>query len=63
MNQATSTLSTGERGGFYRRLANRHQRIAAQLGLLDRLFIWLRSQGRAQNDWCTSAEVAFRFRR
>jgi hypothetical protein len=50
MNQATSTLSTGERGGFYRRLANRHQRIAAQLGLLDRLFIWLRSQGRAQND-------------
>jgi len=50
MNQSTSTLSTSDRGGFYRRLADRHQRIAEQLGLLDRLLIWLRSQSRAQND-------------
>jgi len=31
----------GERGGFYRRLSDRHQRITEQLGLLDRFILWL----------------------
>jgi hypothetical protein len=35
------TLHTGYRGEFYRRLYERHQRITKQLGLLDRLILWL----------------------
>jgi hypothetical protein len=38
----TAILHTGYRGEFYRRLSDRHQRITAQLGLLDRLIVWLR---------------------
>ena len=37
----TAILHTGYRGEFYRRLADRHQRITEQLGLLDRLILWL----------------------
>ena len=33
----------GYYGDFYRRLSERHQRIAEQLGLLDRLLLWLQS--------------------
>ena len=35
-------VHTDYQGEFYRRLADRHQRITAQLGLLDRLMLWLR---------------------
>jgi hypothetical protein len=35
-------IHTTYRGEFYHRLADRHQRIIAQLGLLDRLILWLR---------------------
>jgi hypothetical protein len=38
----TVILHTGYQGEFYRRLSARHQRITAQLGLLDRLILWLR---------------------
>ena len=37
-----ATLHTGYRGEFYSRLSERHQRITEQLGLLDRLILWLR---------------------
>jgi hypothetical protein len=29
---------------FYRRLSERHQRIAEQLGLFDRVLLWLQSK-------------------
>jgi hypothetical protein len=38
----TATVYTSYRGEFYDRLSERHQRITAQLGLLDRLILWLR---------------------
>lgn len=37
-----ATLHTVYRGEFYRRLSERHQFITAQLGVLDRLILWLR---------------------
>ena len=35
-------MNTARRGAFYHTLSERHQRIAEQLGLLDRLILWLR---------------------
>jgi hypothetical protein len=37
----TAIMHTTYRGEFYHRLADRHQRITTQLGLLDRLILWL----------------------
>ncbi len=37
-----NNLQPGYRGEFYRRLSERHQLIAEQLGILDRLILWLR---------------------
>jgi hypothetical protein len=37
-----ATLHTAYRGEFYSRLSERHQRIIEQMGLLDRLILWLR---------------------
>ena len=36
-----STVHTGYRGDFYRRLSERHQLISEQLSMLDRLILWL----------------------
>jgi|KBSSwiStaDraftv2_1062776.scaffolds.fasta_scaffold555057_3 hypothetical protein len=38
----TAIVYTSYRGEFYQRLSERHQRITAHLGLLDRLMLWLR---------------------
>src|SRR3954452_21432586 len=35
-----ATIYTGDRGGFYRWLSERHRRINGQLGLLDRPILW-----------------------